>query len=181
MYADADATARSRRSTLVGTVTTDPAPMEMLVLQPFWFVLVTFLLVLEAIPPLPRTVMAATVCGVLAAAGCVHTAARSRSRPIARIAGRLAPVRWRTGMRLGITDDAGTRWILHFLPWFGHDLHLGDPAFAEGHSRHGGEFRALSLTNIRTGSRHISRWAMASITAATCTVVVILLIASPTG
>ncbi|MFC9999326.1 hypothetical protein [Nocardia sp. NPDC127526] len=181
MYADATPRYLRRRSSLVGTVTTDPSPMEMRVLQPFWFVLATFLLVLEAIPPLPRTVMAATLGAVLTAAVCVHTAARSGSTPIARIAGRLAPVRSRTGLRLDLTDDAGTPWSLHFLPWYGHDLRRGDPAFAEGYSRRGGEFRASSLTNIRTGSRHISRWAMASITAATCTVTVVLLIVSPTG
>lgn len=174
-------TAGYRRSSLIGTVTTDPKPMEMPVLQPLWFVLAAAALMLEGLPPLSRTVMAATVGAVAAMALCIHLVAQGRSGLISRAARPLAPIRWRTGMRLGITDDAGAQWTLHFLPLFGTDLHLGDPAFADGHQSRYGEFRASTVTNIRTGSRHISRWALSSITAATCVVLVALLIATTTG
>ncbi|MEV6065029.1 hypothetical protein AB0L82_00615 [Nocardia sp. NPDC052001] len=169
-------TAGYRRSSLTGTVTVDPRPMEMPVLQPFWFLLATAALFLEGLPPFSRAIMTATVGAVAAAALLVHVVAGARIGLISRLARPFAPIRWRTGMRLRITDDAGVRWTLHFLPWFGTDLHSGDPAFAEGHRSRTGEFRASTVTNIRTGSRHISRWAMSSMTAATCLVLMALLI-----
>ncbi|WP_067569811.1 hypothetical protein [Nocardia acidivorans] len=170
-----------RRSSLIGTVTADPRPMEMPVLQPFWFLLAAAALLLEGMPPLSREVMSGTLGAVAATALLVHLVANAHIGPMSRAARAFAPIRWRTGMRLGITDDAGAQWTLHFLPSFGTDLHLGDPAFAEGHESRSGEFRASTVTNIRTGSRHISRWALSSMTAATCLVLVALLIGTTPG
>ncbi|MRH90812.1 hypothetical protein GFY24_25805 [Nocardia sp. SYP-A9097] len=165
-----------RRSSLIGTVTTAPMPMEMPVLQSFWFLLAAAALLVEGMPPMSRAIMAETVGAVAAAALLVHVVAGASIGLMSRAARPLAPIRWRTGIRLGITDDAGAQWTLHFLPWFGTDLHLGDPAFAEGRERSAGNFRASIVTNIRTGSRHISRRAMSAMTAATCVVLVALLI-----
>ncbi|WP_067828162.1 hypothetical protein [Nocardia inohanensis] len=168
-----------RRSSLTGTVTDARAQLEMPVLQPFWFLFAAAALVLEGIPPLSRAIMAVTAGGVAVTAMLVHLAARLGPHPLTALAIRLAPIRSRTGLRLHITDDAGTLWTLHFLPWLTEDLHPGDPAFAEGRQTADREFRALTLTNIRTGNRHISRWAMAWLTAATCLVLVALLLATP--
>ncbi|MGW4122118.1 hypothetical protein [Nocardia sp. NPDC004711] len=165
-------TAGYRRSSLIGTITSPPRPMEMPALQPLWFVGTAVALVGEGMLPLSRAAMAVTAGGVAVTALLVHLAARPRIGPLARLAGRCAPVRRYLGMRVGITDDAGAHWVLHFLPLFGTDLHLGDPAFADGHENRFGEFRALTVTNIRTGNRHFSRWATGSIAAATSVVLV---------
>ncbi|MVU75752.1 hypothetical protein GPX89_00660 [Nocardia sp. ET3-3] len=153
-----------RRSSLIGTISSAPRPMTMPALQPLWFVGLAAALLWEGMLPLSRAAMAVTAGGVAVTALIVHWAARPRVGPLARVAGYVAPIRRRRGMRVGITDDAGAQWILHFLPLFGTDLLLGDPAFADGHENRHGEFRALTVTNVRTGHRHFSRWAVASVT-----------------
>ncbi|QLY30558.1 hypothetical protein [Nocardia huaxiensis] len=155
--------------------------MKMPVLQSFWFLLAAGALLCEGARPLPRAAMAATLAGITGVALLVHIMTQSRLRPLARVAAALAPVRLRTGLRIGVTDDAGTQWVLHFLPLFGSDLRIGDPAFAEGHRNRRGEFRAMTVTNIRTGGRHISRWALSTITMATCAVVMALVLLTTTG
>ncbi|MFJ4651334.1 hypothetical protein ACIP5Y_08665 [Nocardia sp. NPDC088792] len=170
-----------RRSSLIGIVTSDPQPMGMPVVQPFWFVIAAVAVVAEDIARLSHPILGATLGGVAATAALIYLFTRSGVRPLARTARRVAPIRMRKGMRLGITDDTGARWTLHFLPLFGTDLHVGDPAFAEGHENRYGEFRALTLTNIRTGTRHISRWAVSTYTTVTCAVLVVLLFVAPTG
>ncbi|UGT41408.1 hypothetical protein LTV02_36695 [Nocardia yamanashiensis] len=165
-----------RRSSLTGTVTGTRTPLEMPVLQPCWFIFAAAALMLEGIPPLSRAIMAVTAGGVAVTAILVHLAARLVPHPLTA---RFALVRRRTGLRLHVTDDTGALWTLHFLPWLPHDLHPGDPAFAEGRQTADREFRALTLTNIRTGNRHLSRHAMAWLTAATCLVLVALLLATP--
>ncbi|WP_157574662.1 hypothetical protein [Nocardia jejuensis] len=149
------------------------------VLQPFWFLLAAGSLVVEGMPPVPHSVMVATVATLIAVAAVIHASARSHYGALARTAGPLALIRWRPGVRFGITDETGKQWTLHFLPWLGMDLHVGDAAFAEGHQTRGGEFRAATLVNIRTGGRHFSRWTMSTLTATTCLVLMALVIVAP--
>lgn len=168
-----------RRSTLIGTVTSDPRPLMVPYLDPSWFIIAAVAVTAETGARLERPTVVTTTVGLLAVAVLIQRGARSRNWVLARIARTLAPIRMRTGMRLGVTDVAGTAWILDFLPIAGTDLHVGDPMFADGHENRG-EFRALRLTNVRTGYRHISLWSVLTGIASTCTVVVAaLLIVAP--
>ncbi|MEC3956795.1 hypothetical protein VMT65_27420 [Nocardia sp. CDC153] len=165
-----------RRASLIGTISSTPKPLEMPALQPFWFIGTAAALVGEGMLPLSRAAMAVTAGGVAVTALIVHTMAR-----VSRTAGFLAPIRMHRGIRVLLTDDAGAQWILHFLPLFGTDLDPGDPAFAEGHRHRDGEFRALMVTNIRTGQRHFSRWAVASVLAVTSVILSGLVLGTAPG
>jgi hypothetical protein len=172
--------------TITGIVSSAPKTVDMVVVQPFWFVVATVvalfggqLLQLVVMPPVlflfVLTLLVHLLSGhrrgthlptALIGYRTISNASRRSSR------GR-APIVRRPGQQIRIRD-AERSWTVRFLPADATDALMGDPVQVAGWHGSRGDFYAIRMTNLRTRTTRWSQQLVSGIIVAACIAVLAL-------
>jgi hypothetical protein len=167
--------------TITGVVSSAPQPVDMRTLQPFWFIVVAVVVLFgsallhQVVLPallflLLLTLLVHMISGrrrggghlpsELIGVGLIRKASRRASRNHGIV------TRGR-GVQLRVTDAERT-WTVSFLSAHGTDVLMGDPIRVDGRRGPRGDFHAIRVINLRTGTTRWSQQIISGGIAAAC-------------
>ncbi|MFI6779288.1 hypothetical protein [Nocardia sp. NPDC050412] len=174
-------------NTITGVVASAPQTVDMIVVQPFWFIVVTVMVLFGSVL-LHQVVMPALLL-LLVLTLLVHMISGRRrgtghlpteligTRVISNASRRAGRghgiITRRPGQQIRITAAERT-WTVRFLSASGTDLLMGDLVRVEGRRGVHGDFHVIRIINQRTGTTRWSQQLVSSLIVAVCLAVVAL-------